>query len=351
VTPRTTATFNGTVYAIGYSADRIYVGGAFTAAYWNGRTYGRKHLAALDAHNGALIMDWKPVADAPVKGLAIAGGSLYAVGDFTTIGGVARDGLAQLNLSTAALGPLTHSVAGALNGVAAGNGRLYVVGRLTAIDGQPRTNTAAFTLGTGHLDGGWKPTTDDVVEAIALGSGRVYLAGGFHRTNGVSSTGRLVAVKSDTGQLDMAFRPQPPAVVHAVAVGPGGVYGAIGGKGGHLYAYDLGGVTQWTVTADGDVQAAAVLGDTVYLGGHFDKVCNSDRVGDHGACLDGSVPRVKLAAAAISTGAIRSWDPQGNGIRGVYVLAASPSLGIIAAGGEFTTIGGMSQRRFAVFDA
>src|SRR5262249_18274903 len=157
------------------------------------------------------------------------------------------------------------------------------------------------------------PTTDDTVESIAVTADRVYLGGSFHRTNNVSSSGRLVAVDPTTGALNLGFRPHPIAVVHGIAVGPAGVYAAIGGQGGRTMGYGFDGSTQWTVTTDGDVQSVAVLDAAVYLGGHFDNVCQSVNTGAHGVCVDGSVPRVKLAAVT-PAGDLLDWAPQANGV-------------------------------------
>jgi len=124
---------------------------------------------------------------------------------------------------------------------------------------------------------------------------------------------------------------------------------ALGGQGGRTISYTTGGVAKWTITTDGDAQALAVLGSTVYIGGHFDNVCRSAATGDHGVCLDGSVSRIKLAATDLD-GNLLPWAPQGNGVRGVLAMTGSTATDMIVVGGEFTTLDGTTQKRFALFD-
>jgi hypothetical protein len=346
-TPHKSAEFNGGVYALAYRGSTIYVGGDFTTAYYGGKSFTRNRLAAVDANSGALL-NWKPSADGAVRGIAADTDGVYAVGDFGHVSGQKRDGLVGLNPDSGAVSGLSHNISGVPKAVAIGNGRVYVAGRITMVDGAVRGNLFAVSPTSGAVDTDWKASTDDTVEALAISGNRVYLAGSFHKTDGVSSSGRLTAVDPASGALDKGFRPQPPAVVHAVAVDANGVYTAVGGQGGRTITYGLDGRERWTVTTDGDVQAVTVLGGVVYIGGHYDNVCQSVRTGVHGICIDGSVKRVKLAAVA-SNGDLLDWAPNGNGIHGVFALVASEPLGEIAAGGEFTTIKGAQQRRFALF--
>jgi hypothetical protein len=351
VEARPAAEFNGGVYALAYHAGVVYVGGAFTAALVDGHSVARQHLAAVDARTGALLR-WAPAADGVVHGLAVddlaVPATVYAVGTFTHVAGAHRDSAAALDAATGTVRSFRHTITGSVSAVTASAGRVYLAGRFSSVDGYARANVAAFVQDTGQLDQGWDAGTDGPVEALAVTTGRVYLAGRFAHTDGVPGTARLAAVRTDTGAADLGFRPDPPAVVHAVAATAAGVYAALGGQGGRGIGYDNAGRTRWTVTLDGDVQAIAVLGSVVYLGGHFDNACQSVRTRAHGVCVDGSIPRVKFAAATVD-GSLLDWSPTGNGVHGVFALAADPGSATLVAGGEFTTVHGAPRRRFALF--
>ncbi|HYN97792.1 MAG TPA: hypothetical protein VES42_28465 [Pilimelia sp.] len=346
--PAPAPTFNGTVWATAYAGNVIYVGGDFTAATVGTKSYPRTRLAAINAATGALL-SWAPTADAQVKTIATAGGSVYVAGQFTTVNGAKRDSLARLDGTSGALhATFKHSVSGKPYALAAGSGRLYLGGSITAVNGQTRSRLAAFNLTTGVLDTGWKPAADDQVETLAATSTRVYVGGKFHKINGTSGSARIAAVSPTSGSVLGSFKPKAAYITFGVAVTDTAVYAAHGGQGGRVAAYDLAGGLKWTLTMDGDPQAVAVLGGTVYIGGHFDNVCRSSRTGDQGLCLDGNIRRVKLLAAE-TDGSVLPWTANGNGVTGVHTMAADAGLGQIAAGGAFTTINEVSRRRLALF--
>ncbi|MEU4559368.1 hypothetical protein AB0F72_13355 [Actinoplanes sp. NPDC023936] len=339
--------FNGTVHAIAYRGDTVYVGGAFTTATWAGRAYPRHRLAAFDSRTGKLL-NWAPAADATVRALATAGDGVYAAGDFHAISGHRRDSLARLSPISGTVDPFSHEVSGTPYALAAGHGRLYLGGSFSTVDRVKRRNLAAFDLDTGRLDERWRPTADDRVRTLATRGGEVFLGGAFHRVNGVRNTLRLAAVSGSAGTLDRYFRPAVAAEVNAIAVDAGGVYAAAGGRGGRAIAFARDGSMRWQRVFDGDAVAIARRHGVTYVGGHFDRACLTPRNGPKGACLDGSEPRVKLAAVT-EKGHLTGWAPQANGVIGVRVLGTGQKAGSIDAGGDFTTVGGAAHARFARF--
>jgi hypothetical protein len=222
--------------------------------------------------------------------------------------------------------------------LATGHGRLYAGGTFNRVDGERRGNLAAFSLEDDELDDTWSPRPGGMVNALAVRGNRVYLGGSFPR--------RLSAVNAISGRDDAGFRPDAPALVHAIAVDDSGVYAALGGAGGRAAKFSTSGAQRWTRVFDGDAQAIAVLDGVAYVGGHFDRACANGDDADNGECHSGSVRRVKLAAVE-RDGSLSDWAPQANGVAGVRTLVVKG--GTVLAGGDFTTIGGRTQRRYASF--
>ncbi|GGN41117.1 hypothetical protein FHR83_006894 [Actinoplanes campanulatus] len=343
---RSAPTFNGTVYAIAYLGGTVYVGGGFTKARWGGRSYPRQRLAAFDGRTGALL-DWAPPADGTVRALAATRGAVYAAGGFHRVGGAKRDSIARIDPVAGSVTSFRHDIAGTPYALAIGAGRLYLGGSFTAVSGHALRNLAAFSLATGRVDTRWRAGADDRVRTLAVSGGQVFLGGAFREVNDDPRSVRLAAVDGVTGVLDRYFRPSVAAEVNAITVNHAGVYAATGGQGGRAVAYTLDGTTRWQRVFDGDATAITTVGEVAYVGGHFDRVCLTTRNGPRGACLDGSAPRVKLAAVT-GDGRLTEWSPQANGVAGVRVLTTDP-IGVLDAGGDFTAIGGLDRPRFARF--
>lgn len=351
--PRATASVNGRVSAVAYHGSTAYLGGSFTqATNPDGSTFSRHNAAAIDTRTGRLL-SWSPNPNAAVYALAVVSDGVFVGGDFSSIGGAARARLAKVGLLTGqAVGgaAFSHGIGSRVNALAVGAGRLFVGGAFLAVDGHARPRLAALSLSNGALVAGWTPSASGGVQALAVGGSRLYVTGGFSALNGSTRFAHLAAVNVSSGATDSSFAATLPYRGSDVAVTSEGVYVATGGQGGHLRAFGLNGASRWTVTTDGDAQAVTVSAGVVYFGGHWDYICRSDRTGTHGACLDDSVLRRKLAAATTG-GSLLSWAPNPNSPLGVFALDHDSTTGTLTTGGDFTTFksGTVSQPHVAVF--
>jgi hypothetical protein len=106
-----------------------------------------------------------------------------------------------------------------------------------------------------------------------------------------------------------------------------------------------------TLQTDGGGQAIAVIGGEVYLGGHFDNVCPGDTHLDgagRSVCTGAGTARRKLLSVDTASGRPTAWNPSANSALGVFAMAPT-AAGSLAAGGDFTQVGGTAVRRLALF--
>ena len=147
--------------------------------------------------------------------------------------------------------------------------------------------------------------------------GVVYLASGIMRQNDVRPDDRVRCVLPDGAggwyiggdfmQVDGVFRQH---VAHVQADGS---------------------LAPWNPVVNGVVNAMAIKGDTMYIGGSF-TVVNGQ-------------PKSNLAAVRLSTGANVLWAPFANDQVRTLVIDA----GELFIGGDFTTVGGQARNRIAVY--
>jgi hypothetical protein len=360
-----TPTETGRVHAIVSSGDSVYVGGnMLRAADHAGDEVQITYLASLSAATGELSA-WRPQLDGRVLALATSddGRYLFAGGDFRTVDGQPRGGLAAFDTETGELSPVigTHTFGGEVDALAFAGGRLYVGGKFTSVDGDSRGRLARFDWDGGQfgLSSSWNPRADDNVLALAADAARGRLVvGGWQSTLNGRAAHFLGAVDLDSGAT-VAWASHPAAAwVMGLAGDPsrGTVYAAEAGPGGTAAAYDVAtGERRWYEMSDGNVQAVGVVAGSPVFGMHGDFV---SPVANRDLCEHCGTPRVhvgKLFMLDPDTGNLdRSFLPWVLGAptcsyQGVWALAAGG--GDLLAGGDFCRIGGREQQRFAIFPA
>jgi hypothetical protein len=399
---------NGEVNAVAVDGETAYVGGHFTHL-----GLPRDHLAVLDPGSGEPREGWPGVDGGLVRASAPDGaGGWYLAGDFTSVGGVPRAGLAHLLADKTVDPAWAPTTDGSVVTIARDTtGVVYIGGEFTEVDGDvPRANFAA-------LDAAGHPTAlvanaDGRVEAIATsfrlaGSptnptpvARVYLGGDFTHV-GATVRHFFAALDPSTG-APVGADPELNGRVTTIAVGGSGAFAPrVAYVGGtftgmpsltrvHAAAFrdDTATPTEWGPFVDPTPEAIAVGGSNVYLAG-AELVNGTARSGiaavdpDTGTSLrswaplidppspirrirsmavsggtlflagtfsavDGT-PRSNLAAFDVTSGALLGWDPAPAGLnRGVTALGSDGGALLVA--GEFEEIGGPARNHLAAID-
>lgn len=149
-TPRV---LDGDVRTFARSGHRMYAGGVIrsvTTAAHPHRVHRRHNVMAFDTRTGHLAA-FRPVVDGPVFGLlpTPSGRMLYLCGAFRHVNGVARLGLAKLDLTRRKVMRFDAHLDGRCTDLDFVRGHLVVAGRFSTVRGVTRTGLAALGRHTG----------------------------------------------------------------------------------------------------------------------------------------------------------------------------------------------------------
>jgi len=331
------------------------------------------------------------------------GSTLYICGNFTSVNGSARAGIAALNSDTGALlswnpgGNATYvynivsNIAGTI---------FYVTGNFTTIGGQTRSQLAAITISTA-LATAWNPAPNAFVGAVNIDETNnvAYIGGSFTTVGGTARLCLAQVSLASTGALQ-AWNPSvsggvSPSVVTILTTGTttktvyfGGSFTTVGGNSrSNLASWTapsgggVGAVTTLSLATVGvNVRTLAISGSTLYVGLQNQSTVGATSVGplfsvdvttnaivnsySHligtGAQIDvsGSVLSVYVARspkAAITNTSLFCIDSGGKltsfrcAAPGVYAMVKKGNT--LYIGGSFTTVNGTSRVGLAAVDA
>lgn len=288
------------VNAIAVDGGAVYIGGRFQTV--NGLP--RPNIAKLTA-DGALFEGWRANLDGPtdtVHAIAVGADAVYAGGDFT-----AQDlwGVARLDLYSGAIDPAWRAqtqafVTATPSAGGRGNVRsllhtgtdLIVGGYFRQIAGQTRASVARVSLTSPvtvsiyntPIDGGQR-----YAYALALSADRktLYVGGDFF----AGSAFHLIRTDARAGDFDATWKPQPNAPVNAMALLGPWLYlgGSFTGTTPQAYANLMrvastgAGARDTGWMPNPDARVVALHEDSVrkrlYVGGEFGKVGIASRNG------------------------------------------------------------------------
>lgn len=325
-----------------------------------------------------------------VNALAVVGNSVYAGGDFPTIGPQSPLPPPANNNTKPADQPKRNFVAelapaggtstvrdwnprlagGPVNALAAYAGSIYAGGSFASLGAVPRDNLAAVDQAGNVVPGaGWDLGVEPCsgggcgapVQALALShdASRLFVGGTFSQLGGAAIS-RLGAVDASSGVADTSFKPEPTSSVAPPWVAALDVVGNVlyvGGNFSQIASADRnrvaaldatsGSALSWNPDARGTLgdenravkAIAASCGGTVYVGGTFKRISGVDRP------YLAEVEPVGTANAGQPT----SWDPQVTSAEAVNALVSYGST--VYVGGNFSTIGQATHQNLAALDA
>jgi hypothetical protein len=280
---------------------------------------GLQHILPSGAVDPAWTMP--ALSDGFIVQAFVDGPRLYIAGSFTAVGGVARQGLAALDVATGALLPFTTTrhIATLLPNVFVNGGFVYLSGLST-------TGGATVVVdGVTGADVPFAATNTDVKAAFGnrvygLSSGQVnaYDRAGVPVPTWVPPIffGEAVRdIEADALRVFVLSDAFPRSAIRA--------YDAVTGAP----------LASWSVpTLTLGASTITLDGGTLYVGGSF-SVLNDQ-------------PRRGVAALDATTGAVTSWAP----LIGGKVTSVAAGQGRVAVGGSFSSAGGITRKYLAAID-
>ena len=276
--PARTFVTNGRVEAVLPTPGAIYIGGSFTlVGPRTGPGVGIDSSTAKSTGLPEVSGGWQELYAVTPDG----SGGFYIGGDFTHVGGVVRHNLAHILANGSVdpnFNPNVHANANvSVQALALSGSTVYAGGDFSSIGGRTRFSIAALGASSGAATS-WNPNlnSDSTVDALAVSGSTVYAGGGF-RSVGGKTRHQIAALDASSGTAT-SWNPNANNIVHALAVSgstvyAGGYLSSIGGKNRNQIAAlnaTSGAATSWNPNANGIVDTLAVGPDgSLWAGGSF----------------------------------------------------------------------------------
>lgn len=335
------------VISMALSGNVLYLGGNFTSV--GGQA--RRHIAKVSAlGTGTLDASWNPNPKQAVKTLAVNGSTLYVGGLFNSIGTLTRSKLVRFDKSTGVVDPTWNpnpniSSNGIRDLIISGTS-LFAAGEFTSIGGQTRYGLAKLsTIGTGTADASWNPAPDNHCHSILLSGNDLYVSGEFTNIGGynINKLAKVSAIGNGTVNSTWTPNPNLPNNYGNLAMALsgnnlfiGGVFTNVGGQNLNRLAKisAIGTGTSdptWNPNPSNPITRLTISGSDLIAAGNFTTI--------------GGVSRNRLAKVSmLGTGSVDvSWNPNvDNEIHDMELVGSQ-----LYICGNFSNVGGQIKNKVA----
>jgi hypothetical protein len=287
--------------------------------------------------------------DGEVRAILYDAGRVYFGGTFNTINNIAHKNLGYFgtdgNLSSWNAGISLTIGTSSVNALALVSQKLYVAGKFNRVNASVFENIAVFSQTSNHaVDTTWAPAVNDTINAFSVVGSNLILGGAFTQiVEGVSTRNLsgLALINTVTGSLSTEWNPNVSGEVFALAASGtelfvGGSFSAVGGIShvgvAQVSAAGVGSVTSWNPGL-----STLLAGQGVYA---ITTDASQVYLGGKFDTVSG-LSRINLFAADKNTGVINSnWNPKANN----KVRVVVHGNGVLYTGGDFTAIGSKNRK-------
>lgn len=310
---------SGSVDSLAVSGTSLYVGGSFYEVYSATQSsFAANDIACWDMVAGtwSALGEGLQLGTGSVEALAVSGSDLHAGGTFREIGGILNtSGIGKWNITASSWGPavpvvpgdgIIGSGAGTIDAFVDAGSVVYVAGSFTFAGSVAANNIACWNKATrtwSVLGSAAQNGTNGAVNVMILIGTDLYVGGSFTTVSSSSQNGVFVGNIAKWDTINGVWSP-------------------------------LGSAAQNGTNYIGFVNAFAVLGDDLYVGGSFTTV---------GSSTQSAISAKGVAKWSLSQ---ESWSPLGTGVQNglagtVFGLAVSGSD--LYVGGSFSTVSSSTQ--------
>jgi outer membrane protein OmpA-like peptidoglycan-associated protein len=328
-----------TVHGLTADASGVYLLGDFPCL--GGES--RMHAAAVSA--AGLLTSWAPVINGPVYSFSRLGDTIYMGGNFSSINGVARSGAGAAD-TVGVTTSWNPSPDGRAVSIIATSTKIYMAGWFNNVGGTPAKNLVALDPVTAALDSNFNANMDGAVRTMALSGNDLFIGGDFNNAGG-GAHAYVASLNATTGAENAAFVASTgtgsqiwPFLEAIAVVGDkvfiGGYFGQVNGQTKNFFAAldkTTGSLLpSWNETVSGWVFAItpSTDGSKVYVGG------------DNVSVTKGTDTAQGIAALNTADGSLSTWRANTGEVRGISVSSA-----VVYAAGDFNTMGGQGRQNTA----